>query len=76
MDKLHENIAIYVHSGSQPCRLAAAGEFPLGIAADLGGRRRHKGAPIEGLIMKEGGGWEMDTAAILRGTRNLGPGSG
>ena len=29
------------------------------------------GAPIEGLVMKEGGGWEMDTFAILKGTKNL-----
>ena len=26
---------------------------------------RQKGAPIEGLVMKEGGGWDMDAAAIL-----------
>ncbi len=26
-------------------------------------------APIEGLVMKEGGGWDMDAAAILRGTK-------
>jgi iron(III) transport system substrate-binding protein len=72
MDKLHDNIAMYVHSGSQPCRLAATGEFPLGIAAEISAAEvRHKGAPIEGLIMKEGGGWEMDTAAILKGTKNL-----
>ncbi len=72
MDKLHDNIAIYVHSGSQPCRLAASGEFPLGISAEISAAEaRQKGAPIEGLIMKEGGGWEMDTAAILKGTKNV-----
>ena len=72
MDRLHENIAFYVHSGSQPCKLAAAGEFPLGISAEISAAdARHKGAPIEGLLMKEGGGWEMDTAAILQGTKNL-----
>ena len=72
MDRLHDNIAFYSHSGSAPCKLAAAGEFPLGISAEISAAdARHKGAPIEGLIMQEGGGWEMDTAAILRGTRNL-----
>jgi iron(III) transport system substrate-binding protein len=72
MDRLHDNIAFYVHSGSQPCKMAASGEFPLGIAAEISAAdARHKGAPIEGLLMKEGGGWEMDTAAILRGTKNL-----
>jgi len=72
MDRLHDNIAFYVHSGSQPCKMAAAGEFPLGISAETSAADAvAKGAPIEGLLMKEGGGWEMDTAAILRGTRNL-----
>jgi iron(III) transport system substrate-binding protein len=72
MDRLHDNIAFYVHSGSQPCKMAASGEFPLGISAEISAAdARTKGAPIDGLLMKEGGGWEMDTAAILRGTRNL-----
>jgi iron(III) transport system substrate-binding protein len=72
MDRLHENVAFYSHSGSAPCKQAASGEFPLGISAEISAAdARHKGAPIEGLMMKEGGGWEMDTAAILRGTKNL-----
>ena len=72
MDRLHENIAMYVHSGAQPCRLTAAGEFPIGISAEISAAEvRHKGAPVEGLLMKEGGGWEMDTAAILKGTKNV-----
>jgi iron(III) transport system substrate-binding protein len=72
MDKLHDNIAVYDHSGSQPCKQAATGEFPLGISAEISAAdARTKGAPIEGLLMKEGGGWEMDTAAILKGTKNL-----
>jgi iron(III) transport system substrate-binding protein len=70
MDRLHDNIAIYEHSGARPCRLAAAGEYPLGIAYELAAANaRQKGAPIDGLIMKEGGGWDMDAAAILRGTK-------
>ena len=70
MDRLHENIALYEHSRTRPCRQAAAGEFPVGISAELAAASaRQKGAPVEGLLMKEGGGWDMDTAAILRGTR-------
>jgi iron(III) transport system substrate-binding protein len=71
MDKLHDNIAIYEHSGTRPCRQAAAGEFPLGISYELAAASaRQKGASIEGLMMKEGGGWDMDAAAILRGTKH------
>jgi iron(III) transport system substrate-binding protein len=70
MDRLHDNIAVYEHSGTRPCRQAASGEFPLGISYELAAASaRQKGAPIEGLIMKEGGGWDMDAAAILRGTK-------
>lgn len=70
MDKLNDNIAVYEHSGTRPCRHAASGEFPLGISYELAAASaRQKGAPIEGLMMKEGGGWDMDAAAILRGTK-------
>ncbi|MCA0400136.1 MAG: putative 2-aminoethylphosphonate ABC transporter substrate-binding protein [Proteobacteria bacterium] len=71
MEKLHPNVAIYEPSGTRPCRHAATGEFPVGISYELAGMlEKNKGAPIEVLLMKEGGGWDMDTAAILKGTRN------
>ena len=70
MDDLHKNVAIYEQGGTKPCRMAAAGEFPIGISYELmGAELKTKGAPIEVLLMKEGGGWDMDTAAILKGTK-------
>ena len=72
MDSLDKNIAQYQHSGTKPCRDAASGEFALGISYELAGATlKTKGAPIDVLLMKEGGGWDMDTAAILKSTRNL-----
>lgn len=72
MDALHKNIAHYEHSGTKPCRQAAAGEFAAGIAYELvGAQLKTKGAPVEVLLMKEGAGWDMDTAAILKGTSKL-----
>lgn len=72
MDDLHKNIAVYEHSGTKPCRMAAAGEYPVGVAYELAGADlKTKGAPLDVLLMKEGGGWDMDTAAILKGTKNL-----
>jgi len=72
MDRLHQNIAVYVHSGSKPCRDAATGEFPVGIAYELlGSQLKTRGAPIETLIMAEGGGWDMDAFAIIKGTRHV-----
>jgi len=72
MDALHENIARYTHSGSKPCKLAAAGEIPIGISfAFRGARSKEAGAPIEIIIPTEGIGWEMEASAIIAGTENL-----
>ena len=72
LDKLHDNIVAYEHSGVAPCRQAAAGKFPIGISFDYAvAQLRRQGAAVEGLVMKEGGGWDMDAAAIVRGTAKL-----
>jgi iron(III) transport system substrate-binding protein len=72
MDKLHDNMAMYIKSGTKPCRMAAAGEFPVGISYELAGVAARQGnAPIEILVMEEGGGWDMDAAGIVKGTKNL-----
>lgn len=72
MDGLHANIARYTHSGSKPCKLAAAGEIPIGISfAFRGAKSKAKGAPIEIIVPEEGVGWEMEATAIVAGTDNL-----
>ncbi|MGQ0570336.1 MAG: putative 2-aminoethylphosphonate ABC transporter substrate-binding protein [Armatimonadota bacterium] len=71
MDKLHENIGLYLHSGTAPCNRAAQGEFAMAIAFDArGALLKQQGAPIEVIIPKEGAGWDMEATAIVRGTRN------
>jgi iron(III) transport system substrate-binding protein len=72
MDKLNENIANYTHSGSKPCRQAAAGEYVLGISIEYtGASLKTKGAPIDVILPKEGSGWDMEATAIIKGTDNL-----
>jgi iron(III) transport system substrate-binding protein len=72
MDALHENIAYYTHSGSKPCKDAAAGEVAIGISfAYRAARLKGEGAPIEIIIPEEGAGWEMEAAAIIAGTPHL-----
>jgi len=72
MDGLNKNVAYYVHSGTKPCQQSATGEFPVGISYELArASMKQKNAPIDVLLMQEGGGWDMDTAAILRGTAKL-----
>jgi iron(III) transport system substrate-binding protein len=71
MDQLHENIAVYTHSGSAPCVQAAKGERMLGIGLDMrGAREKTAGAPIELILPPEGTGWEMEASAIVKGTKN------
>ena len=72
MDKLHDNIAVYTHSGSAPCVQAAKGERTIGIGFDMrGAREKTQGAPIEIILPKEGAGWDMEATAIVKGTKNL-----
>ncbi|PIE16838.1 MAG: putative 2-aminoethylphosphonate ABC transporter substrate-binding protein [Rhodobacterales bacterium] len=72
MDALHNNIARYTHSGSAPCKLAAAGETIVGVSfAFRGAKSKAAGAPIEVILPTEGVGWEMEASAIIAGTDNL-----
>ncbi len=72
MDALHENIARYTHSGSKPCKLAAAGEIPIGVSfAFRGAKSKAKGAPLEIIVPDEGVGWDMEATAIVAGTDNI-----
>lgn len=70
MDKLNENIAAYTHSGSKPCKQAAAGEYPMGISIEYtGASLKTKGAPIDVILPTEGSGWDMEATAIVKGTK-------
>lgn len=72
MDKLHENIAMYTHSGSKPCNQAATGEFVMGISFEYrGNTNKAKGAPIDLVFPKEGLGWDLEAFAIHKGTKKL-----
>lgn len=72
MDRLHENIARYTHSGSKPCKLAASGEIPIGISfAFRGAKSKAQGAPLEIIVPAEGVGWDMEATAIVAGTSKL-----
>ena len=72
MDGLHQNISHYTHSGSKPCKQAAAGEIPIGISfAFRAAKSKAEGAPLEIVIPSEGIGWDMEATAIIRGTEKL-----
>jgi len=72
MDKLHDNIAQYTHSGSKPCKQAAAGEFPIGISFEYrAAKLKEGGAPIDLVFPKEGLGWDLEATAIMKGSKSL-----
>ena len=72
MDALHENVAVYQHSGSAPCRSAGTGEFPIGIGFEFRANQvKASGAPIDLIFPKEGLGWDMEATAILKTTKNM-----
>ncbi|MEK6718527.1 MAG: putative 2-aminoethylphosphonate ABC transporter substrate-binding protein, partial [candidate division NC10 bacterium] len=59
--------ALYVHSGSKPCKQAGAGEFPIGISFGYRGiQEKRRGAPIETVFPKEGSGWDLEANGLIK----------
>lgn len=68
LEQLDKNMAIYTKSGSKPCKMAAAGEYALGLSFGFVGiKQKEGGAPIE-VIFPEGTGWEIEANALMIGT--------
>jgi iron(III) transport system substrate-binding protein len=70
LDKLHENIALYTHSGSKPAKLAGKGEYPIGVSfAYRGFKQKSKGEPVVVAFPKEKSGWELEASALVKKPR-------
>lgn len=71
MDRLHQNVANYTHSGSAPCVLAARGERVVGLCLDMrAASEKTKGAPID-IAVPGKNGWEIEATAIVKGSKNM-----
>lgn len=67
MDKLHENIAHYTHSGSKPAKLAGSGEYPIGISFGYrASKQLQNGEPIKVIFPEEGSGWDLEANALVK----------
>ncbi|MBR9986624.1 MAG: putative 2-aminoethylphosphonate ABC transporter substrate-binding protein [Desulfosarcina sp.] len=67
LDKLHDNIARYTHSGSKPCKLAGAGEVAIGISfAYRGFMQKQKGEPVLTVFPAEGSGWDVEANCLIK----------
>lgn len=69
LNKLDDNVAVYMHSGSQPAKSAAAGEYGIGVSF---GYRCIKSASevgsdiCEAVFPSEGSGWDMEANALIK----------
>ncbi len=64
---LDKNVAQYVHSGSKPAKMAAAGECAVGISFGYAGlSQKKKGAPVEIIFPAEGSGWDLEANALMK----------
>ena len=67
MDRLHENIQDYIHSGAGPANMAATGETVIGISFGFPGiSRLQEGAPVAVVFPERGSGWDMEANALIR----------
>ncbi|RYF56409.1 MAG: putative 2-aminoethylphosphonate ABC transporter substrate-binding protein [Comamonadaceae bacterium] len=72
MDDLHANMALYTHSGSKPCKMAATGEYAIGISTDITGPQlKSKGAPIDVIVPTDKLGWDLEATAIMKGSPRM-----
>ncbi len=75
LDALHQNVAQYVHSGSKPCKMAGAGEYPIGISFDYRAvKQKNDGEPIAAVFPTEGSGWDIEANALVK-KANIKPGA-
>ncbi|MDR2360166.1 MAG: putative 2-aminoethylphosphonate ABC transporter substrate-binding protein [Oscillospiraceae bacterium] len=64
---LHDNADQYVHSGSKPAKMAAAGECVVGVSFGYAGiSQKANGAPVEVVFPTEGSGWDMEANALMK----------
>ena len=68
---LDKNMAIYTKSGSKPCKMAGAGEYPIGISFEfVAASQIASGAPMVMVLPSDGSGYEMEVNALVKGTDN------
>jgi iron(III) transport system substrate-binding protein len=67
LDRLHQNMAQYTHSGSKPATMASAGEYPVGVSLDQRClAEKARGAPVEVVFPKDKSGWELEAMALVK----------
>jgi iron(III) transport system substrate-binding protein len=68
---LDKNMAQYIKSGSRPCKMAASGEYAIGLSfAFAGVKQIMEGYPLKLVIPKEGAGYEVEVSMLMKSAKN------
>ncbi len=68
---LDKNMAQYIKSGSRPCKMAATGEFAIGLSFAFSGVKQiMEGYPIKLVIPTEGAGYEVEVSMLMKTAKN------
>jgi iron(III) transport system substrate-binding protein len=69
-DKLDQNVVMYTNSSSTPCKMAATGEYVIGVSTNITAPGlKTKGAPIDIIIPQDKSPWEMEATALVKGSK-------
>ncbi|MGL5972945.1 MAG: extracellular solute-binding protein [Oscillospiraceae bacterium] len=68
LDKLNDNIAVYLHSGSAPAKNTATGEYGIGVSFGYRSIKSSKDLGDKGVVVfpKEGSGWDVEANALMK----------
>lgn len=66
MDALNQNIAEYTDSGSAPCKMAGAGDYPIGLSFGYQAILQKEQEPVVAVFPAEGSGWKMEANALIK----------
>jgi iron(III) transport system substrate-binding protein len=68
---LDKNMAQYIKSGSRPCKMAATGEYAIGVSFAFSGVKQiMEGYPIKLVIPSEGAGYEIEVSMLMKNSKN------
>lgn len=71
LKELDKNMAQYIKSGSRPCKMAASGEYAIGLSFAFSGVKQiMEGYPIKLVIPKEGAGYEVEVSMLMKASKN------
>ena len=68
---LDANMAQYIKSGSRPCRMAAGGEYAIGLSFAFSAVKQiQQGFPIKLVVPSEGAGYEIEVSSLMKTSAN------